>query len=100
MSAPLPRPSASSGDGTSGRTTARGKIALATQRQRDCGIGGSGQRDGGIDSALAAVAAPWQSIGKSVAAAAGALRHWRQRRQHSSGIQLGGGGGSLALARH
>ena len=28
-----PRPSASSGDGTSGRATARGKIALATQRQ-------------------------------------------------------------------
>jgi hypothetical protein len=36
MSAPLPRPSASSGDGTSGRATARSKIALATQRQHEC----------------------------------------------------------------
>jgi hypothetical protein len=35
MSDPLPRPFASSGDGTSGRATARGKIALATQRQRE-----------------------------------------------------------------
>jgi hypothetical protein len=33
MSAPLPHPSASSGDGMSGRATARGKIALATQMQ-------------------------------------------------------------------
>jgi hypothetical protein len=36
MSAPLPRPSASSGDGTSGRATARGKIALASQRKNEC----------------------------------------------------------------
>jgi hypothetical protein len=35
MSAPLPRPSASSGDGMSGCATAHGKIALATQRQRE-----------------------------------------------------------------
>ena len=35
MSAPLPRPSASSGDGTSGRATARGKIALASQRKHE-----------------------------------------------------------------
>jgi hypothetical protein len=32
---PLPRPSASSGDGTSDRATAGGKIALATQWQRE-----------------------------------------------------------------
>jgi hypothetical protein len=35
MSAPLPRPSASSGDGTPGRATARGKIALASQRKNE-----------------------------------------------------------------
>ena len=35
MSAPLPRPSASSRAGTTGRTAARGKIAAATQRQKE-----------------------------------------------------------------
>jgi hypothetical protein len=35
MLAPLPHPSASFGDGMSGRATACGKIALATQRQRE-----------------------------------------------------------------
>ena len=35
MSAPLPHPSASSGDGTSGRAAARGKLSLATQQQRE-----------------------------------------------------------------
>ena len=33
MSAPLPHPSTSSGDGTSGRATALGKLSLATQQQ-------------------------------------------------------------------
>ncbi len=100
MLAPLPRPSASSGDGTSGRATARGKIALANQRQRDGGIGSSGQRNGGVGSALAVVAAPQQRVGKSMVVAAGVLRHWQLRRQHSGGIQLGGGGGSLASVPH
>ena len=35
MSAPLPRPSASSRAGTTGRIAARGKIAAATQRQKE-----------------------------------------------------------------
>ena len=35
MSAPLPRPSASSRAGTTGRTAARGKIAAATQQQKE-----------------------------------------------------------------
>ena len=35
MSAPLPRPSASSGDGMSGCATSHGKLSLATQRQRE-----------------------------------------------------------------
>jgi hypothetical protein len=35
MSSPLPRPSASSRAGTTGRTAARGKIAAATQRQKE-----------------------------------------------------------------
>ena len=35
MSAPLPRPSASSGNETSGRATSRGKLSLATQQQRE-----------------------------------------------------------------
>jgi hypothetical protein len=35
LSAPLPRPSASSGDGTSGRATARCKIALASQQESE-----------------------------------------------------------------
>ena len=35
MSAPLPCPSASSGDGTSGCATARGKITLASQRKNE-----------------------------------------------------------------
>ncbi len=100
MSAPLPHPSASFGDGTSGRATARGKIALATQRQCNGGVGGGGQCNSGVGSTLAVVAAPRQSVGESVAASAGALWHWRQRRQHSSGVQLGGGVGSLASARH
>ena len=36
MSAPLPHPSASSGNGTSGHATARGKIALASQWKNEC----------------------------------------------------------------
>ncbi len=98
MLAPLPRPSASSDDGTSGRATACSKIALATQRQRNGEVIGGGQRDSGVGSALAAVAVPRQSVGESVAVAAGALWHWQPRRQHSGGVQLGGGGGSLASA--
>jgi len=35
MSAPLPRPSASSGDRTSNRATACGKIALASQQKNE-----------------------------------------------------------------
>ena len=35
MSAPLPRPSASTRAGTTGRTAARGKIAAATQQQKE-----------------------------------------------------------------
>jgi hypothetical protein len=70
-------------------------VAAAARQQR--GVGG--QRDGGV-GALAAVAAPRQSVGKSMAAAAGARRQWRWRCQHSGGVQLGGGGGSLVSARH
>ncbi len=56
--------------------------------------------DYGVGSASAAVAAPRQSVCDSMAAAAGARRQWRRRRQHSGGIQLGSGGCSLASAQN
>jgi hypothetical protein len=56
--------------------------------------------NGGVGSALAAVAALRQSVCDSVVAAAGARWQWRRRCQHSGGVQLGGGSGSLASAQH
>jgi hypothetical protein len=73
--------------GSGGRGGGRGDSAaaeVAAWQQR----GSSGQRNGSIGSALAAVAAPRQSVGDSVAAVAGALRQWRRRRQHSGGVSL------------
>ena len=47
--------------------------AAATARQQR---GGGRQRDGGVGSASSVVAAPRQSVGESVVAAAGARRQW------------------------
>ncbi len=59
------------GGGISSAAAAEAKAAAgATARRRRRQCGGGRQRDGSIGSALAAVAAPRQSFGDSVAAAA------------------------------
>jgi hypothetical protein len=81
------------GGGGGGRgNSAAAKVAAWLQRD------GGGQCNGSVGSALAAVAVPRQSVGDSVAGAAGVRWQWRWRHQHSGGVQLGGGGVSLASA--